>query len=595
MKSLRIQGRVMNSQQENAKELIQDLLLEGNEGGFTPVNHNTTHQPRGYSQSQHSSGRVWGTTNHNTPLVGGRRMGEWWGEGGEEVEKGRDYELPGRPQSDKSRGINLPRTVLEHDLWSHGAATTLPLPNNLPHTTGPRCRGTKSAFPHARATRCVSSASSHAHLRRAALYRDETAVILQPPALASKMSGVQFANQPAPGNLLASRQPGQWVTLSRSAVTNQECRARSQSLVQPIRGQTTRLPSRRAEFDSRQVARMWESCRTMPLIGAFFRVSDTPPPASFSPRSTFIASQDHNVNSRPILSTHSLTNSPIAKATDCAVCRGGPCLMRNQRIDLSSMETQIRSSGRQESFHVFRQGLLSPAGPVPEPAANQKSLQHTDVEGRAVWTGLRERRSSQWESVQGRERQLDEEPVEIWAEGSVCETGASQKQFSDTHKTPYDRVKRCRERKINTEASERVNRRGWLPYVPLCPGDRWLRRAGWDEGRGRGCILFGTSVPCRERDARLRDARTRRPPPNPLTPLLNTPIQTNSIFCPPPLWYSHLLPIIPHCPSPPEAYAPRVAVIARDIAIAQCVAADFLRLTAMKGFVILSRIINGDQ
>ncbi|KAJ8894892.1 hypothetical protein PR048_000199 [Dryococelus australis] len=34
---------------------------------------------------------------------------------------------------------------------------------------------------------------------------------------------------------------------------------------------------------------------------------------------------------------------------------------------------------------------------------------------------------------------------------------ASQKQSSDTHKTPCDRVKRCRERKINVKASERVN------------------------------------------------------------------------------------------------------------------------------------------
>ncbi|KAJ8894536.1 hypothetical protein PR048_007193 [Dryococelus australis] len=34
---------------------------------------------------------------------------------------------------------------------------------------------------------------------------------------------------------------------------------------------------------------------------------------------------------------------------------------------------------------------------------------------------------------------------------------ASQKQSSDTHKTPYDRVKRCRGRKVNTKASERVN------------------------------------------------------------------------------------------------------------------------------------------
>ncbi|KAJ8872671.1 hypothetical protein PR048_026282 [Dryococelus australis] len=34
---------------------------------------------------------------------------------------------------------------------------------------------------------------------------------------------------------------------------------------------------------------------------------------------------------------------------------------------------------------------------------------------------------------------------------------ASQKHSSDTHKTPYDRVKRCRERKINIKAPERVN------------------------------------------------------------------------------------------------------------------------------------------
>ncbi|KAJ8894562.1 hypothetical protein PR048_007219 [Dryococelus australis] len=37
---------------------------------------------------------------------------------------------------------------------------------------------------------------------------------------------------------------------------------------------------------------------------------------------------------------------------------------------------------------------------------------------------------------------------------------ASQKQSSDTHKTPYDRVKRCRERIIKTKASERVNQSG---------------------------------------------------------------------------------------------------------------------------------------
>ncbi|KAJ8865733.1 hypothetical protein PR048_033254 [Dryococelus australis] len=35
--------------------------------------------------------------------------------------------------------------------------------------------------------------------------------------------------------------------------------------------------------------------------------------------------------------------------------------------------------------------------------------------------------------------------------------GASEKQFRDTDKTPYNRVKRCRERKINIKASESVN------------------------------------------------------------------------------------------------------------------------------------------
>ncbi|KAJ8873510.1 hypothetical protein PR048_024328 [Dryococelus australis] len=34
---------------------------------------------------------------------------------------------------------------------------------------------------------------------------------------------------------------------------------------------------------------------------------------------------------------------------------------------------------------------------------------------------------------------------------------APQKQSGDTHKTPYDRVKRCQERKINVKESERVN------------------------------------------------------------------------------------------------------------------------------------------
>ncbi|KAJ8869637.1 hypothetical protein PR048_028630 [Dryococelus australis] len=70
------------------------------------------------------------------------------------------------------------------------------------------------------------------------------------------------------------------------------------------------------------------------------------------------------------------------------------------------------------------------------------------------------------------------------SEGAVGKTralpNASQKQSNDTHKTPYDRVKRCRERKINTKASERVNsvrRRS----VDRAVAERTLPRAerGW--------------------------------------------------------------------------------------------------------------------
>ncbi|KAJ8882040.1 hypothetical protein PR048_018528 [Dryococelus australis] len=46
---------------------------------------------------------------------------------------------------------------------------------------------------------------------------------------------------------------------------------------------------------------------------------------------------------------------------------------------------------------------------------------------------------------------------------------ASQKQSSDTHKTPYVIVKRCRERKINIKASERVNVDVFTQYKRPCP------------------------------------------------------------------------------------------------------------------------------
>ncbi|KAJ8869666.1 hypothetical protein PR048_028659 [Dryococelus australis] len=58
-----------------------------------------------------------------------------------------------------------------------------------------------------------------------------------------------------------------------------------------------------------------------------------------------------------------------------------------------------------------------------------------------------------------------------WKANSLMATTpprAFQKQSSDIHKTPYDRVKRCRERKIYIKASERVNMfpRTWHSLFP---------------------------------------------------------------------------------------------------------------------------------
>ncbi|KAJ8888042.1 hypothetical protein PR048_007527 [Dryococelus australis] len=49
---------------------------------------------------------------------------------------------------------------------------------------------------------------------------------------------------------------------------------------------------------------------------------------------------------------------------------------------------------------------------------------------------------------------------------------ASQKESSDTHETYYDRVKRCRERKINIKASERVNVDVFKQNKRSCPQHR---------------------------------------------------------------------------------------------------------------------------
>ncbi|KAJ8868978.1 hypothetical protein PR048_030519 [Dryococelus australis] len=62
---------------------------------------------------------------------------------------------------------------------------------------------------------------------------------------------------------------------------------------------------------------------------------------------------------------------------------------------------------------------------------------------------------------------------------------ASEKQSSDTYQTPYDRVKRCRGRKINIKASERAN-----VDIP-----RWrVRVSAGDLGAPNGIKLYPSCV-----------------------------------------------------------------------------------------------------
>ncbi|KAJ8888515.1 hypothetical protein PR048_008006 [Dryococelus australis] len=56
--------------------------------------------------------------------------------------------------------------------------------------------------------------------------------------------------------------------------------------------------------------------------------------------------------------------------------------------------------------------------------------------------------------------------VPIW---NLLPTSSAAVQSSDTHETPYGRVKRCRERKINIKASERVNIDVFTQNKRLCP------------------------------------------------------------------------------------------------------------------------------
>ncbi|KAJ8868481.1 hypothetical protein PR048_030009 [Dryococelus australis] len=145
------------------------------------------------------------------------------------------------------------------------------------------------------------------------------------------------------------------------------------------------------------IYRMWESCRTMPLAGGFPRGSPVSPALSFRCCSilTLFGSED--------------LAFPIC-------CRENPFPVQPVRAIVALSEFYQRKA----CIHLK---LTFACG----------KERNIISEKRRVSRGS------------------------LWPRNRIRLERASQKQSSDTHKTPYDRVKRCRERKINIKASEHVN------------------------------------------------------------------------------------------------------------------------------------------
>ncbi|KAJ8866529.1 hypothetical protein PR048_032372 [Dryococelus australis] len=86
---------------------------------------------------------------------------------------------------------------------------------------------------------------------------------------------------------------------------------------------------------------------------------------------------------------------------------------------------------------------------------------------------------------------------------------ASQKQSSDTHKTPYDRVKRCRERKINIKTSGPVNVDNYLEMSGTMYF-KWDKSGSWNQRQRRPAnMLWRHSTiildPGKDSDGPVRD------------------------------------------------------------------------------------------
>ncbi|KAJ8867976.1 hypothetical protein PR048_031785 [Dryococelus australis] len=73
---------------------------------------------------------------------------------------------------------------------------------------------------------------------------------------------------------------------------------------------------------------------------------------------------------------------------------------------------------------------------------------------------------------------------------------AEREQLSDSHKTPYDGVKRCRERKINIKTSERVNVDGEMRWEWSSAGIKEQRKRDTPEKTRKSVASSGTISNC---------------------------------------------------------------------------------------------------
>ncbi|KAJ8866290.1 hypothetical protein PR048_032133 [Dryococelus australis] len=190
--------------------------------------------------------------------------------------------------------------------------------------------------------------------------------------------------------------------------------------------------------------RKWESCGTMPLVGGFSRGCPVSPAPLLRRCSIFtsiilIGSQDLAVKHRPNLFTHvsSLLHTRLVCAAVDYLVRCGCKVMRSalREFVTGGCYTLYRLRGR---------------------------VSHT-AKDRETRPGRGGGWRPNFESVSLHLITFDYEKLRRLSRIRLGR--ASQKQSSDSHKTPYDRVKRCRERKINIKASERVNVDGLWRHV----------------------------------------------------------------------------------------------------------------------------------